>query len=300
MGVFDSLISGVLPYAPKALVRVVARRYIAGETINDAMNTVRRLNGEGTMATIDALGEFVKSAELARAETETSIDVLQEIARQKVDSNLSVKLTSLGLDIDAEFAYQNLHRVVSRAAELGNFVRIDMENSPYTDRTIELYRRIRSEFPANIGIVLQAYLHRTESDVRALAAEGGHFRLCKGIYVESETIAFKSREEIQQNYLRCLDIIFDHGCYVGIATHDDVLIDGARRKIAERGLARERYEFQMLLGVRDPKRRELVAQGHRLRVYVPFGHDWYGYSIRRLKENPSIAGHVFKAIFTGN
>ncbi|MBS1913969.1 MAG: proline dehydrogenase family protein [Bacteroidetes bacterium] len=300
MGVFDSLISGILPYAPKPLVRVVARRYIAGETINDAMNTVRRLNGEGTMATIDALGEFVKSAELARAETETSIDVLQEITRQHVDSNLSVKLTSLGLDIDTEFAYQNLHRVVSRAAELGNFVRIDMENSPYTDRTIDLYRRIHAEFPANIGIVLQAYLHRTESDVRVLAAEGGHFRLCKGIYVESETIAFKSREEVQQNYLRCLDIIFDHGCYVGIATHDDVLIDGARRKIAERGLARERYEFQMLLGVRDPKRRELVAQGHRLRVYVPFGHDWYGYSIRRLKENPSIAGHVFKAIFTGN
>jgi proline dehydrogenase len=175
-----------------------------------------------------------------------------------------------------------------------------MENSPYTDQTIELFRRVRREFPNNVGIVLQAYLRRTENDIRTLAAEGANFRLCKGIYVESETIAFKGREEIQENYLKCLGIIFDHNCYVGIATHDDVLIDGARKMIAKRGLTREQYEFQMLLGVRDGKRRELIAQGHRLRVYVPFGQDWYGYSVRRLKENPSVAGHVFKAIFTND
>ncbi len=300
MGLFNSLVSTALPYTPKPIVRLVARRYIAGETLNDAMGTVRRLNSEGAMATVDVLGEFVQNADVARHETETAVAVLREIKRSALDSNLSVKLTSLGLAIDKEFGYQNLVRVVETAASLGSFVRIDMENSPYTSDTIELYRRVREQFPGHVGIVLQAYLHRTENDVRQLAAEGAHFRLCKGIYVESESIAFKDREAIQRNYLTCLSIMLDAGCYVGIATHDDVLIDEARRMIAERNLSRESYEFQMLLGVRDPKRRELIAQGHRLRVYVPFGRDWYGYSIRRLKENPSIAGYVFKAIFTGN
>lgn len=300
MGFFNSLISNALPYAPKTLVKIVAKKYIAGETLNDAMITVERLNGEGAMATVDVLGEFVEHSEVARRETDTSVQVLEEIIRRRLDSNLSVKLTSLGLAIDMEFAHENLCRVVAAAARLGSFVRIDMENSPYTDQTIELFRRVRREFPNNVGIVLQAYLRRTENDIRTLAAEGANFRLCKGIYVESETIAFKGREEIQENYLKCLGIIFDHNCYVGIATHDDVLIDGARKMIAKRGLTREQYEFQMLLGVRDGKRRELIAQGHRLRVYVPFGQDWYGYSVRRLKENPSVAGHVFKAIFTND
>lgn len=300
MGIFDSLISAALPYTPKAIVRTFAKKYIAGETLNDAMATVSRLNNESTMTTVDVLGEFVESADIARQETEQSIRVLEEIDRRKLDSNLSVKLTSLGLAIDKEYCFSNLHRVVARAAALGNFVRIDMENSPYTDATIELARRVRSDFPDNVGIVLQAYLRRTEADVRSLASIGMNFRLCKGIYIESESIAFKGREEIQQNYIKCLNLMFDHGCYVGIATHDDVLIDAARGIINERGLDRNAYEFQMLLGVRDSKRRELIAQGNRLRVYVPFGRDWYGYSVRRLKENPSVAGHVFKAIFTGD
>jgi proline dehydrogenase len=279
---------------------MVARKYIAGETLDDALATVARLNSEGTMATVDVLGEFVRSTEVARAETKTSIRTLEEMQQRRLEGNLSVKLTSLGLEIDNEFCYQNIREVVARANELGLFVRTDMENSPYTDRTIAIQRRLREEFPNNIGIVLQAYLRRTESDVRALAAEGANFRLCKGIYVEPESLAFKGREEIQQNFLTCLGIMFDHDCYVGIATHDDVLINGARRMIKERGVSRDRYEFQMLLGVRDTKRRELVAEGHRLRVYVPFGEDWYGYSIRRLKENPAVAGHVFKALFSGD
>jgi len=300
MGLFNTLISTALPYAPRALVRVVARKYIAGETLNDAMEMVGRLNREGAMGTVDVLGEFVNQSDVARHETDHALRVLEEISRRRVDSNLSVKLTSLGLAIDREFAFENLRRVVAKAAELGNFVRTDMENSPYTDATIELQHRIRQMYPNTVGIVLQAYLRRTEQDIRDLAAAGANFRLCKGIYVEPESIAFKGREEIQRNYLKCLGIIFDHGCYVGIATHDDVLIDGARRMITERGLRRDQYEFQMLLGVREAKRRELIAQGHRLRVYVPFGKDWYGYSIRRLKENPAVAGHVFKAIFTGD
>lgn len=300
MGLIDAFVSRVLPLAPRFMVRMVARKYIAGETLDDALATVARLNSEGTMATVDVLGEFVRSTEVARAETKTSIRTLEEMQQRRLEGNLSVKLTSLGLEIDNEFCYQNIREVVARANELGLFVRTDMENSPYTDRTIAIQRRLREEFPNNIGIVLQAYLRRTESDVRALAAEGANFRLCKGIYVEPESLAFKGREEIQQNFLTCLGIMFDHDCYVGIATHDDVLINGARRMIKERGVSRDRYEFQMLLGVRDTKRRELVAEGHRLRVYVPFGEDWYGYSIRRLKENPAVAGHVFKALFSGD
>lgn len=300
MGLIDAFVSRVLPLAPRFMVRMVARKYIAGETLDDALATVARLNSEGTMATVDVLGEFVRNTEVARAETKTSIRTLEEMQQRRLEGNLSVKLTSLGLEIDNEFCYQNIREVVARANELGLFVRTDMENSPYTDRTIAIQRRLREEFPNNIGIVLQAYLRRTESDVRALAAEGANFRLCKGIYVEPESLAFKGREEIQQNFLTCLGIMFDHDCYVGIATHDDVLINGARRMIKERGVSRDRYEFQMLLGVRDTKRRELVAEGHRLRVYVPFGEDWYGYSIRRLKENPAVAGHVFKALFSGD
>ncbi|MEP7219485.1 MAG: proline dehydrogenase family protein, partial [Bacteroidota bacterium] len=191
MGLFNSLISSVLPYTPKAMVRIVAKKYIAGETLNDAMRMVATLNAEGAMATIDVLGEFVERSDVAKQETETSVKVLEEITRRKLNSNLSVKLTSLGLGIDTEFGYNNLRRVVARAAELGNFVRTDMENSPYTDRTIELQRRIRKEFPNNVGIVLQAYLRRTEDDIRLLAPEGTSFRLCKGIYVEPRQVAYK-------------------------------------------------------------------------------------------------------------
>jgi proline dehydrogenase len=300
MGLLDTLVVKTLPLAPKAIVRAVSKKYIAGETVEDAMRTVARLNAEGAMATVDVLGEFVEHPDVARHETEMAIGTLDAIARSKVDSNLSIKLTSLGLAIDKEFCYENVLRVVRHAASLGNFVRFDMENSPYTTKTIELFRRIRDQFPNNCGIVLQAYLHRTEQDVRELAAERTNFRLCKGIYIEDASIAFKGREEIQENYLKCLGIMIDHGCYVGIATHDDVLIDGAAAMIRERELKRTEYEYQMLLGVREPRRRQIVAQGHSMRVYTPFGKDWYGYSTRRLKENPAIAGHIFKALFSGD
>jgi proline dehydrogenase len=300
MGFLDTLVVKTLPIAPKGIVRAISRKYIAGDTVHDAMTTVARLNAEGAMATVDVLGEFVSRADVARHETDMAMKTLDEIALANVDANLSVKLTSLGLAIDKDFCYENVLRVVTHAVSLGNFVRFDMENSPYTSATIEVFRRVRDRFPNNCGLVLQAYLRRTEDDIRQLAADGTNFRLCKGIYVEDVSIAFKGREEIQQNYLKCLGIIFDHGCYVGIATHDDVLIDGAAAMIGERGLGRDRYEYQLLLGVREQRRRQIIAQGHRMRVYTPFGKDWYGYATRRLKENPAVAGHVFKAIFTGD
>lgn len=300
MGLLDWLVAKALPITPRRIVKIVAQRYIAGETVEDAMNTVARLNREGAMGTVDVLGEFVKNRDVALHETDRSITVIEEIHRRNLDSGLSVKLTSLGLDIDSTFCRENVRRILKRAAELDIFVRIDMENSPYTDETLAIARQMWAEFPGNVGVVLQAYLRRTLDDIHALAPLGMSFRLCKGIYVEAEEIAYKGREGVQQNYLRCLDALFDHGSYVGIATHDDVLIDGARKIIADRALPPTAYEFQMLLGVRDAKRRELITEGRKMRVYVPFGEDWYGYSVRRLKENPAIAGHVFKAIFTGD
>lgn len=298
MGLFDTIVAKTLPIVPRRIVRVVANRYIAGTTVDDAMATVAKLNAEGALGTIDALGEFVKSRAVAEAERERSLTVLDRIHTLKHDSGLSVKLTSLGLDIDYEFCRRNLDAIVSRAHALDLFVRIDMENTPYTDRTLTLAEEMWGKYRGSVGVVLQAYLRRTRADIARLAPSGMTFRLCKGIYRESEEDAYQGREEVQRNYLDCLRDLLDCGTYVGIATHDDVLIDGAKRMIAEKGLGHSAYEFQMLLGVRDPKRRELIAEGHRMRVYVPFGEDWYGYSVRRLQENPAIAGHIFKAMFS--
>lgn len=296
MNAINTLVVKALPYIPKSIVGAVARRYIAGETLIDAMNKVRQLNSEGAMATIDVLGEDIFTQDQASDSAHNSIEVLKAISKQSLVSNLSVKLTSLGLKMEKQFCIGNIDQIVSTARRLNNFVRIDMEDHTCTDDTLELYRIMRSRYD-NVGIVIQAYLHRSEGDICKLASEKANVRLCKGIYNEPPPVAIKDRIGIQQNYLTLLRILFDAGCYVGIATHDDVLIDGAKKMIVEMKADRARYEFQMLLGVRDEKRKQLIAEGHRLRVYVPFGHDWYGYSVRRLKENPQMAGHVFKALF---
>ncbi len=301
MSLFNRLVAGMLPVIPKPIVRKVSSRYIAGATLPEAIATVRRLNNEGAMATMDVLGEYIKNISEAAENTKYSIEVLKGIHNEKVDSNLSIKLTSLGLGLNDAECERNVRAILDTAAANGNnFVRIDMEDSSYTERTINLYDKLRKEYP-NVGVVLQAYLRRTETDIKRLM-DGGktNFRLCKGIYIESETIAFKERQEIRDNYLKCLDLLFSGGSYVGIATHDDYLTSHAEQIIANHRLTHSQYEFQMLLGVREPLRRSLIASGHRLRVYVPFGADWYGYSIRRLKENPSMAGYIVKAMFTGN
>lgn len=295
----NALIAKLLPIVPKPIVKVVASRYIAGATIEDAVRVVQGLNNNNTKATIDVLGEFVESREQSLEETEMSLLTLDAIRQHNLRSGLSIKPTSLGLGIEEGFCYKNVHRVIERAQEYGRFVRIDMENSPYTTKTLNLYRRLRADGLDNTGVVIQAYMRRSEEDIRSLVALNASVRLCKGIYIESEDIAFKGREEVQNNYQKLLVQLFDNGLYVGIATHDDVLINFAREYIAKHGIAKDRYEFQMLLGVRDDKRSELVREGHALRVYVPYGRDWYGYSVRRLKENPQMAGHVLKAIFTG-
>ncbi|MEW5799098.1 MAG: proline dehydrogenase family protein [Bacteroidota bacterium] len=296
MNLLNTLVVKTLPYIPKTVVGAVAKRYIAGETLSDAVNKVRQLNSENAMATVDVLGEDIFTQDQATESKYASVDVLNAIAKHSLNSNLSIKLTSLGLKMEKQFCIGNVDEIVSTAKKQNNFVRIDMEDHTCTDDTLEVYRVMKNRHN-NVGIVIQAYLHRSEGDIRALAAEKANVRLCKGIYNEPPQVAIKERVGIQENYLTLLRILFEAGCYVGIATHDDVLIDGAKKLIVELKIPKEKYEYQMLLGVRDEKRKQLVAEGHRLRVYVPFGKDWYGYSVRRLKENPQMAGHVFKAMF---
>lgn len=305
MNVFNQAIAVLLPYVPKPIVRKVSDRYIAGVTLDDAVKTVRALNQKGAMATVDVLGEYIKDLSEAKENTRYSCEVLRRLHAEKLDGNLSIKLTSLGLGIDNDLCERNVREILTTGRDNGNtFVRIDMENSPYTTLTLDLYRKFRREF-SNVGVVLQAYMRRTESDIETLLKEGKaaglttKVRLCKGIYREDVSIAFQDRKEIQDNYLKCLDKLFAGKAYVGIATHDDVLIEGAKRLIAKHRLGIQEFEFQMLLGVREPVRDAIIAEGYRLRVYVPFGEDWYGYSIRRLKENPSIAGYIVKALLTG-
>jgi proline dehydrogenase len=297
MSLLNKLVVTAMPLIPKAIVGRVARRYIAGTTLADGVQTVKRLNQAGMMATMDLLGEDVKDAREARMVRDNILPILQAISQNKLDSNVSIKPTQLGLIIDKELGLQNIRAILEEAKKLGTFVRIDMEDAHTTDNTLEIYRKLRGEGFANTGVVIQSYLHRSESDVRSLVREGANFRLCKGIYNESPTIAYKGRQEIRDNFLKLLRIILEGGSYVGIATHDDFLIDGAMKLIQKLGLKPTQYEFQMLLGVREARRDDIVRAGHRLRVYVPYGEQWYAYSTRRLKENPAMAWYITKAIF---
>jgi proline dehydrogenase len=292
VAIFDRAIVRLLPAVPKPVVRRISERYIAGTELEDACRVVERLNGEGKLATIDVLGEEIASDEEARAIARTYEEVFSTIERQGLDSNVSVKPTALGLKLGYDLFRENVELVVRRAAESSNFVRIDMEDSSTTDETLRLYRELREAGHDNLGVVLQASLRRTVADIAALADLEPSVRLCKGIYVEPEEIQFRDFEAVRANFVRALEALLDTGCYVGIATHDEWLLEEGKRLVAERKLARDEYEFQMLLGVRERLGDALVAEGHRLRIYVPFGRHWYAYSLRRLQENPKIAGYI--------
>jgi proline dehydrogenase len=297
MNLLNKLIVTALPVIPKPIVRKFAGKYIAGEKLSDAVRVVKELNAKGIMATLDVLGEAITTKEEAIVARNEILELFPTIQKEKLDSNVSIKLTQLGLALDKNFCLENVRMIVSRAKEMNNFVRIDMEDSPTTDDTIWVYRQIRKEFK-NSGIVLQAYMRRTEDDSDRLIKDGlGHFRLCKGIYVEPAEIAFKGHDEVNQNFVQVLKKMFEQKAYVGIATHDNYLIDAAYRIIKSMKLQKHEYEFQMLLGVKDDLRSKIVRDGHRMRVYVPFGEHWYRYSIRRFKENPQMAGYVLKALF---
>ncbi len=295
MSLLDSAIVRLLPAVPKPVVQLFSSRYIAGATLAEAIDCVRELNAGGKMATVDVLGEEITREEETRAIAQAYRDVFAAIDKAALDSNVSVKLTALGLGLSYELCRENLLDVVRTAAGYGNFVRIDMEDSSTTDDTLRLYRELREAGHENLGVVLQARLRRTLDDVRALADLQPSVRLCKGIYLEPGTIAFVDYEAVRANFLTCLDALLDAGCYVGVATHDEWLIGEAPARISQRGLGPLDYELQMLLGVREERRDALVAEGHRLRVYVPFGEHWYAYSLRRLQENPAMAGTIARA-----
>jgi proline dehydrogenase len=293
VALLDRALVRLLPAVPKPVVQRLSSRYIAGPTLDDAIRVVRKLNAKGKLATIDVLGEDVTAPNEARAIAGQYHDVLARIDEEELESNISVKLTGLGLELDYDLCRENLEAVVGDAAARGNFVRIDMEDSSTTDRTLQLYREVHAEGSGNLGVVLQAYLRRTMADVPGL----DNVRLCKGIYVESPEIAFREFEAVRANFLRSLEALIAQGSYVGIATHDEYLIRESLRIVDEAGLAHDRYEFQMLLGVRPERADELVADGHRLRVYVPYGSHWYEYSVRRLQENPKMAGYIASDLF---
>ena len=291
MTLLDKTIVRLLPAVPKQVVQLFSARYIAGTTLADAVATVRRLNRIGQLATIDVLGEEITHEDEARTIARAYRDALAAIDHENLESNVSVKPTALGLGLSYELCRENLESIL-RAA-MGNFVRIDMEDSSTTSDTLRMYRELRADGFDNVGVVLQAYLRRTLDDVAALADLDANVRLCKGIYVEPASIAYTDADEIRANYVRALDALLDSGAYVGIATHDEWLIREALSRVD--GMDESEYEFQMLLGVRERRAQELVRDGHRLRVYVPFGEQWYEYSLRRLQENPAMAGTIAKA-----
>jgi proline dehydrogenase len=299
---FQKLIAGMLPYLPKKLVWIFSRKYIAGETIEDAIRVSRKLNAQGIKVTIDLLGEFITDLKQAEENRETYLQIIDRIQAEKVDGNYSLKPTSFGLLLDPEICYLNIRQIVEKAAGYNSFIRVDMEDSPCTDLEIELFRKLKKEFPSHVGLVLQAYLRRTLDDIKNMEdlhspAIPLNFRLCKGIYVEPEEIAFKKYQEVNDHYLADLDHIFSKGMYPGIATHDKPLVEGAYQLISKYSLPASAYEFQMLYGVTPELRRTIVEKGHTMRVYVPFGKEWFGYSTRRLKENPKMASHIIKALF---
>ncbi len=297
MGILNKMISLTLPIVPKPIVGIFSRPYIAGEHMEDAIRVVRELMAEGACATIDVLGEEVKSPEKAKNALANYLEVLDVIQAEQLDANISIKLTQLGLKIDKEFCYQNIYTLVKAAKAHGNFVRIDMEDSTCTSDTLDIYRRLRQEFD-NVGTVLQAYLRRTIQDINELLPLKPNLRLCKGIYIEPREIAYKDKEIINKNYAYALEKLLTGGAaYVGIATHDEKLVWEALRIIDQYQVPRDRFEFQMLLGVDPQLRRIIIRSGFKLRVYVPFGTEWFAYSTRRLKENPNIVGYILQNLW---
>jgi proline dehydrogenase len=297
MSVLDRALSLAIPILPRPIVRHFSKPYIAGTSADDAFRVIRQLRGQGSMATLDVLGEFSSTVEEAEQNTLAYSNLLDRIAADGLtDTNVSVKLTALGLFVDQHRCLTHLRRLVAQAHELDNFVRIDMEDARCTTATLEMYRALREEFPSRVGVVLQSRLRRTLDDVDALTDRPANIRLCKGIYLEPRSIAYTDPEVIRRSFTLALERMIERGAYVGVATHDELLTWEATRLIRKYSLAREQYEFQMLLGVDEKLRQILLDAGHRLRVYVPYGEHWYSYSIRRLRENPQIAGHAFRAL----
>ena len=298
----NQILANALPYMPKKLIWIFSRRYIAGETIEDGLTACRQLNRQGIEVTVDLLGEFISTPEQAEDNKNKYIAIIERFTSEGIIGNFSVKPTSFGLLIDKDLCYSNIEAVVLKAVEKKTFIRIDMEDSQCVDDELEIYRRLQQKYPATVGIVIQAYMRRTMNDLVNLdhSSSNGtplNFRLCKGIYIEPKQIAYKEFDEVREHYLDDLKYMLDHKMYVGIATHDKYLVEKAMDITKEKNIDKASYEFQMLYGVTPELRSSIVKQGYKMRVYVPFGKDWFGYSTRRLKENPKMAAHIVKALF---
>ena len=295
MNLLNPMIKATLPLVPKPIVRRIAKPYIAGETLPELITVVQELNHDRFIVATSILGEFVTEVKDAEEAVQQYQEVLTEINNLKLESNIHIKLSHFGLKLDKEVCYNNLINVLKTAADCGNFVRIDMEDSSCTDDTLEIYKRAREKFE-NVGVVIQACMKRSNEDIDSLKAMKANVRICKGIYIEPPEIAHHDREIVRQNYSALLKDLLGAGCYVGIATHDKWLVDDAFQTIEELALDHSQYEFQMLYGV-DPQLRQMIRDaGHRMRVAVPFGPSWYPYSIRRLRKNPTVARYVLQAL----
>jgi proline dehydrogenase len=287
---------------PKKLIWVFSKRYIAGESMEEGLLASKLLNEKGIEVTVDILGEFITTLDEAEKNRDEYLEVIERFTSENVKGNFSIKPTMFGMLLDREICFNLLREVVQFAAQKDSFIRIDMEDSQCVDMELDIFRRLRKEFPKHVGLVLQAYLRRTESDLVALndlnsANYPISFRLCKGIYVEPENIAFKEYNEVRQHFLTDLKYMFENKMYVGIATHDKFLVEESMKMIGEMNIPKDMYEFQMLYGVTPELRQLIVDNGHKMRVYVPFGEKWFNYSTRRLKENPKMAQHIIKALF---
>ena len=297
MNPLHNLIVNSVKILPKSFIYLFAKKYIAGKTLAAGITVTKKMNAEGISATMDILGESVTKREDAINFKNQFLELLDIIEYEKLDSNISTKPTQFGLNIGLEFCYEIYVEIVERAKKYNNFVRIDMEDSSTTSDIITLYKKLYEKYPENVGIVLQVYLKRTMDDIIELNKLKTDYRLCKGIYIEPKEIAYKSRDEIRDSFIDCLNKVIDDDCYVGIATHDDPIVKRAYKIIEERKLRKDQYEFQMLYGVQESLRSKINTDGHKMRVYVPFGEQWYFYAIRRLQENPKLAWYIFKSIF---
>ncbi len=299
---FNKFIASILPYFPKRFVWIFSKPYVSGETIEDALKASKELNSKGIKVTLDVLGEFIKDLDEAEANKKEYLELIELAEKSNIDGNYSLKPTSFGLLIDKDICYSHIREIVASAASYNNFVRVDMEDSTCVDLEIELFRKLKSEFPENVGLVLQSYLKRTHKDIQDMLDLNSekvplNYRLCKGIYVEPAEIAYKKYEEVNQHFLEDLELMFQNKIYPGIATHDKFLIEGAYKLLEKYKVPKDSYEFQMLYGVTPGLRQSILDAGHTMRVYVPFGKEWFGYSTRRLKENPKMAWLIMKAIF---
>lgn len=298
----NKLIAAIIPKLPKSFVWIFSKKYIAGEKLDDALNAAKRLNSEGCSITVDLLGEYITDMNQAEENKKAYLEIIEKFEQNKINGNYSIKPTFFGLLIDENSCFKKIYEVVEKAASYNNFVRIDMEHSACTDLEFDLFNKLRKTFPKNVGICVQSYLIRTQNDLRLLFENNNeerplNFRLCKGIYIESPQIAYQKYHEINDSFILSLDYMLKNGAYVGIATHDRNLINASCEIIEKNKISKDQYEFQMLYGVTPNRKEKLLQQGHPLKIYIPFGKEWFNYSTRRLKENPKLISHIVKSIF---